>query len=370
MQRDFPQARPVGLSAAEVGRFSLLRLIGSTLTPNSKEADFEREACSAARALYRGGAGDLTLPLEVLRAPIGRGQAMTPDTAGGYLGGPGAQDPGMIELLQASAKAVELAGTRIGPLVGTYDFPKQLSSPAAYVLGEDEAATASSMDFGLIPFDKKTIGVRIYLTRSFFKDTNGEPLVRRAIATAAGQKMDLLALTGTGGRHQPIGILNWPNITGPEGGENGAAPTRSLILELERVLVDNNALRGKLAHLANGKTMAKLKNTPKHETAANGWVWEDGAGPDPTVGKMNGYPAHVSNQLPSNLVKGTADNCSPIILANWDDFAVASWGSIDIHVDPYTNSDKGGVWITAFLDFDCAVLRAQSFAIMRDALTS
>lgn len=71
---------------------------------------------------------------------------------------------------------------------------------------------------------------------------------------------------------------------------------------------------------------------------------------------MNGYRCAVSNQIPSNLTKGTAANkCSPLIFGNWADLMIAHWGVLDVIVDPYTKSTTGTVRITTLQDVDIAV---------------
>jgi hypothetical protein len=78
----------------------------------------------------------------------------------------------------------------------------------------------------------------------------------------------------------------------------------------------------------------------------------------------------VSNQVPSNLTKGSAAGvCSAIIYGNWADLIIAQWGMLDIIVDPYTDSSRGQLNITAFLSADITVRHPESFSAMKDALT-
>jgi hypothetical protein len=94
-------------------------------------------------------------------------------------------------------------------------------------------------------------------------------------------------------------------------------------------------------------------------------IWDKGAQP------LNGYPAFVTNQVASNLVKGSSGAvCSAIFFGNWADLVYAFWAGLDVIVDPYTNSTSGDVLITSMQDVDVIVRRAESFAAMLDALTS
>ena len=46
----------------------------------------------------------------------------------------------------------------------------------------------------------------------------------------------------------------------------------------------------------------------------------------------------MTNQLPSNLVKGSGTSLSPLLFGNWQDLIYAFWSGQDVIVDPYTGS--------------------------------
>ena len=84
--------------------------------------------------------------------------------------------------------------------------------------------------------------------------------------------------------------------------------------------------------------------------------------------RSNGYPAYATNQVKSNLVKGTSGAvCSAIFFGNWADLVYLFWAGLDLIIDPYTNSTSGDVLVTALQDVDVVGRRAQSFAAMLDA---
>ena len=94
-------------------------------------------------------------------------------------------------------------------------------------------------------------------------------------------------------------------------------------------------------------------------------VWQNGDAP------LNGYRAGVTNAVPSNLTKGTANAiCSAILFGNFADLLIGMWGGLDLMVDPYTGSTSGTVRVVALQDVDVAVRHAESFAAMVDALTA
>ena len=117
-----------------------------------------------------------------------------------------------------------------------------------------------------------------------------------------------------------------------------------------------------MGYLTNAKVRGKLKQVSK-VSGQNGFVYDGDM--------VNGYRTGISNQVPSNLTKGSASGiCSAILFGNFADLIIGQWGSLDLMVDPYTGSTAGTVRVVALQDVDVAVRHAESFAAMKDALTA
>ena len=123
-----------------------------------------------------------------------------------------------------------------------------------------------------------------------------------------------------------------------------------------------NADVGTMGYLTNAKVRGKLKQTSK-VSGQNGFIWEAGNTP------VNGYMAGVSNQVPSNLTKGTGTDLSAVIFGAWADLLIGQWGGIDLIVDDVTEAAKGNVRLVAHSEWDIAVRHAESFAAIQDAQT-
>ena len=85
---------------------------------------------------------------------------------------------------------------------------------------------------------------------------------------------------------------------------------------------------------------------------------------------MNGYRALATNFLPSDLVKGTAKNCSPIIFGDWSNLWIMGWGGLDLIVDPYSLKKMGAYEVTLNAYHNIFVKRTEGFAICKDVLTA
>ncbi|MDX9741975.1 MAG: phage major capsid protein [Gammaproteobacteria bacterium] len=374
-------AEDIGMTANDVSRFSLVslaaygaegpadraRMLAARGSSSGPSLGLTLEACAAARQMQDNPRGEFTLPGEVIRAT---GQITDP-SSGGFL--VDRNRGSMIDILTAATKILQLGAFPLGNLVGDVELPRLDAGLTGYVIDEEDEVTESSLVWGLLTLRAKAVAARAKMTRSLLKQTSMdvEMLYRTWLALAIALKMDSLAIIGTGGRTQPVGILNTTGIGAETGGTDGLAPAWGHLVGLETEVDQDNALGGRLGYLTNGKMRGSLKRTPQHATAnVGGWIWQPFPGStDPTVGMVNGYPAHVSNQVPGDLAKGSSGEvCSAIIFGNWLDALIATWGGIDLTVDPYSSSSRGIVQLTAFFDFDFAVTRPSSFAAMVDAL--
>ncbi len=111
---------------------------------------------------------------------------------------------------------------------------------------------------------------------------------------------------------------------------------------------------------------AKLAQTPKQSSGVEGNFLLG-----PPWNELYGYPFVVSNQVPSNLTKGSSSGvCSAMFFGVWSNLLIGQWSGIDLLVDPYTGSSAGTVRVTAFADVDVAVRYAEAFAACLDLTTT
>lgn len=191
------------------------------------------------------------------------------------------------------------------------------------------------------------------------------------LAQGLGLGIDRAIINGSGQGAEPLGILGQQGLTIVELGAQGGAPTWAKIVALESAVSIENADMGALAYLTNSKTRGKLKTTEKFAGTNGQAIWPDVPLSD-NLGILNGYKAGVSNQVPSDLTKGTTGTAlSAILFGNWADVMIGRWGGVaDLLVDPYSQSKKGNTIVTAFSDVDVALRNIESFAAIIDAVTT
>jgi len=355
----------IGLSEKEAKSFSFLRAINALSNPTDRrsqeEASFERECSEAYGSKIGRQARGFFVPAEVQQRDLTVGTA----GAGGNTVSTDLLASSFIDLLRNRMAVMQMGAQMLSGLNGNIAIPRQTSGATAYWVAESGAPTESQQAFDQVTMSPKTVGAFTDISRKLMLQSSLdiEAFVRNDLATVLALAIDLAAINGTGTNNQPTGILETSGIGDVAGGNNGLAPTLAHIIELETDVAVANADIGTLGYLTNAKVRGKLKQTFSNATYGDIPVWDGG--------EMNGYRAMVSNQVPSNLTKGSSSGvCSAIIFGNWADLIVGQWGTLDLMVDPYTGSTSGTVRVVALQDIDVAVRHAVSFSAMLDALTA
>lgn len=359
----------IGMSKHETENFSIIRAIRALTSGDKRGAEFEFEASAAVAKKIGKEPQGIFMPYDVMtsRRDLVKG---TP-SAGGYTVATELLSASFIELLRNRMVIRALGARVISGLVGDVAIPKQSGGATAYWVAENGAPTEGAQTFGQLALTPKTVGAYVNMSRKLIiqSSIDMEAFVREDLASVMALAIDYAAINGTGSNNQPYGILGTNTIGAVVGGTDGAAPTLTHIIALETALANSNADVGSLAYLTNAKVRGKLKTTFSNATYGEIPLWSDGAGAG--EGRLNGYRAAVSNQVPSTLTKGGSTSvCSALIFGNFADMIIAEWGALDVLVDPYTGSAAGTVRVRVLQDIDVGLRHAESFAAMQDVLTS
>lgn len=360
----------IGLTKEEAKNFSFLRAINALANPGDRKAQaaaaFERECSDAYGAKHGRSAQGFYVPVEVQSRDLN----VTTATAGGNTVDTLLLASSFIDLLRNRMQVARMGAQFLTGLVGSIAIPRQTGGATAYWVAESGAPTESQQAFDQVAMSPKTVGAFTDISRKLLLQSSldMEGFVRNDLATVLALAIDSAAINGTGASNQPTGILATAGIGDVAGGTNGLAPTWAHIVELWSDLSVANADFGSLGILTNSKVHGKLMNTLKAAGVA-GYIAENFPGAD-GIANYGGVRAGISNQVPSNLTKGTSSGvCSALISGNWNDLLIGQWGTLDLMVDPYTGSTSGTVRVVALQDVDIAVRHAESFSAMKDALT-
>jgi len=356
----------LGMGDKEAGSFSFLRLMSAMADPSNtalrEAAAFELEVCAETAKRTGRKAKGAMIPTDVLMRAVdttGAASTIATDTLASSF----------IDLLRNKMRVRQLGATVLGGLSGNISIPRQSGGATAAWVAEGVAPAQSTQTFDSVTLAPNGVAAETQVTTQTLiqSSIDMEAMIRNDIATVMALAIDLGCINGSGAGGQPTGILNTAGIGSVALGANGAALTNvDPLIDLEAALSNVNADEGSLAYLTNSHVIAALK---KLKTTTGEYLWTNEAAgdyPSATLGSINGYSVARSNQVPSNLSKGTSVGVlSAMIFGNWSDLIIGEWGALDLQVDPYTGG-IGNVKVKALQFVDCAVRHPESFAAITD----
>ena len=290
-------------------------------------------------------------------------------TAGGNLIATDHLASNFIEALRDRLAVAELGATFLGGLVGDVSIPKRTGTATAYWFGADDSdsVTESTGTIGIVTMSPKTVGALSKFSHlmNLQSTPDIERLIRDDFVALLAEAIDTAAINGSGSSSQPTGILNTSGIGSVAGGTNGLAPTLDHLMDLKKEVAVDNADVASCGFLTNAKVeavLSKLKDSQSQYLLSP-------YGTELGRSQIAGRRFEVSNNVPSNLSKGTGTNLSAIVYGNFSDLLIGLYGTLEILVDPYTDFAKGTTGIRALQSIDIAVRHPESFAAMQDAIT-
>lgn len=349
----------------EVRNYSFLKAMRGIINGSLEglEKEMHEEAIREARVAGVSIEG-LGIPTLILK----KGEKRDMTAAGGSSGSEGGVlvptilADGFIDTLAAKMVLMQMGAQFLDGLVGNVDIAKKATTSSAAWEGETDAGAETSPTWSKIQLTPNRLGAYIQLSKRLINQTSmsAEKIARDDLERAIRIAVETEAIVGT---NLSTGILADGSIGSVVGDTNGAAPDWADIVNLEREVAVDNADIGTLGYLTNPKVVAKLKQTA--------------IGTDqrmiiaPNEKELNGYKMGVTTLVPSTLDKGSSTGvCSAIIFGNFSDIIIANWAGMDIVIDPYTEAKNSLVNIIVNSWWDVALRNSESFAAMKDALTT
>lgn len=228
------------------------------------------------------------------------------DSAGGYSVTP-FLFADVIDRLRPATVCVK-AGARVVPLADTQksSFVKVTADPATTWRAENAAVAVADPTFGKVEFVPKTLAVIVKASRELLEDSiNVTDAIEMAFANAFAVELDRVALLGSSGAGEPVGVGNLAGITTVSMGTNGAAITGyANILDAAYNVESNNA--PVTAAIANPRTMRAL----------NGFTDTTGQ-PLRRPESLATVPFLSTTGLPITETQGTATNASRLFVGDF-----------------------------------------------------
>ena len=363
----------VGVSQKEAKRYSFLRAIQAQIPGAHVDAGFEREVSQAlARSLGREAEG-VFIPAEVMFAGL-YGRAVTQQQRD-FLAGTSSQAGNLVQTtVDASmwtdvlrpAMVLAQAGVTVLPgLRGNLAVPRKTVAGTLAMLTEVAAASETDPTTALPTLSPKRAAAYTEPSKQAIiqAEVGIEAMIRQDLIDGVAVLIENQGINGSGSSPNARGIRNVSGIGSVVGGTNGLALAWSHVVDLEGAVATANAGNtDRAGYLTNTKQVASAKKTQKATNLP--FIWDAGDRP------LNGQRALITNNVPSNLTKGTSSGvCSSMIYsADWSMFVLGLFGGQDVTVDPYTLATTGQVRITLNQFFDWLCRQPGAFASIDDLL--
>lgn len=272
---------------------------------------------------------------------------------------------GFIDALRPLLAVGKAGALILDGLVSNIDVPRQAAASTASWKTEVADLDESTPEVEQMELRPRRCGSYTVFSKMLLAQSSldVENMIRMDLLQACAVALDAAAITGAGSP-APTGILATSGIGDVAGATNGIAPSWAHIVALIAKLEGQNALGGNTAFLINGVTAAKLRATPKVSGTDSRMILE---GND-----LLGHPVHVTNQVPSNLVKGTSGAvCSAILFGDFSNVVLGSFGQgVDLAIDPLTRAVQGQTRIIVNSFVDVGIRQAKAYAAFKDCLTA
>jgi len=261
-----------------------------------------------------------------------------------------------------------LGVTRFDNLTGNLDLPKASTQPAAGWNTENGTATEKSPAFSKVTFSPKRLASYIQVSNQLLNQSSNsiDAYVRNYLAQSMAQELEKAAIKG-GGTNEPVGIIgnSSTNVIFAGGAAtnsvnaNGAAIVWADVVNAMKEVEADNAMGQ--AYLTNPLVKAAMQTTARQASGVEGnFILQSG------MGELNGYNMAVTTNVPSDLAKGSATDLSALIFGDFSKLAIASWGGMELTVDPYSGATAGltNMILNAYIDVN--LLHPEAFAVCKD----
>ena len=253
--------------------------------------------------------------------------------------------------LLRNAMVVKSLGARVLPnLRGDVVIPRQATTSTAQWLAEGDSLTDSGLTFNSIRLEPHHVGAITELSRQLLQQSNPaiESLVRDDFVNVVSLAVDRAMLHGDGLK-EPEGLLTAATGTGTLATLNWT----TILAVIEGLALKNV---NPTAWLTHPKVATKLRAALK-TAGLPGYLMENG--------QMAGLPVAVTQQLSE---KAGAPAKGRMILGDFSDLLIATWGSVSVLANPYAEGpySRGAVQVRILTTMDMVPRREDAFAIIDD----
>ena len=354
----------LGLSTQdkEIKEYNLFRAINGLITGRDcQELEISRDIAKKSGQELQG----LALPLSFIKASAVKSlMSRAYNTASGNASGTEnlvaeiLDASNFVDILRPQLKSAQLGVRTVSGLVGDYAVPRKTSGMTNTWVGDSGASTESSAVFDKVVSKPKMLVSETQLFELALKQMTPDAqfLAMDDMIKARAVELDRVVFWGSGSSNQPSGVANTSGVNVISLGINGLAIARDNLIDLMSALGATDANVDNAKFVSNYKVKAALMKL-KTDAGSGIFVWDE-------FKDM----FQITNNIPSNLTKGTGTNLSGVIFGDFSDVCITEWGVPELIVDQYTLAKYGKVNIYMRQATDVLVRRPGSFSVIKDAI--
>lgn len=277
----------------------------------------------------------------------------------------------MVDVFLPNMVLGKLPVMRMNNLRGNLSFPQAQTLPSAGWNTENGTATEKTPKLAKVNLSPKRLAAYIQISNQLQiqSEENIQAYCNRFLIQAQAIEYEKAALKG-GGSNEPSGILsstsNYTRIFAGDAANNAVNAQGSRLVWADWVkLVTStkgvNAPDGQ-AYLTSPAMLGRAQVTPRQSAGVEGnFILRD------YNSGINGFPAYGTTNLPDTFVKGSSSALSAVIFGDYSNLLLASWGGMEVGIDPYTNMKEGMTNLVLGAYLDCGILNPAAFSAIIDA---
>lgn len=286
---------------------------------------------------------------------------------GGYMQDTQVQEP--VDALRAQTFFDRVGATVLSGLSSSVKIPRLATSSTVAVNTEGGTLSGNADPvFGQESLDPHIVQGQTDVSKSLLATNvvGSDNFISRDLNFKLGDKMEALAIEGSGSSGQPQGLKTLSGATtSVASGTNGTAYSYSQLVKMTQDSSAANARLDSSRFLTSSAGFGKARRTE----ISSGTAMFAGS-IDSGQSTIAGFDAVISNNVPSADTKGSGTNLTHFYFGDFSYMVLGLFGATEIQIDPYTQASKNLVRINATVMFDIAYTQPAAFSRLLDAITS
>lgn len=271
---------------------------------------------------------------------------------------------GVIDVARNQARVIQAGAITVPMGAQTLKVARQTSDVTSAWKAENANITFSDANFDVVTFTAQMLVAGSKLSIEVVEDAyNIDQIVGNSIGKSLGLALDYAALYGSGSSNQPKGIRNQTNVTVTDLGTNGYTLIDFSKFSAAIATLQGNNYSGPFSAIYSARTAGELDNLQDtlHQPLRQ---------PDSVVALRK----YVSNQVPNNLTKGSANTASDAFVGDFSQCMIGMRTQMVMEISR-TAADASGsaftaaqVWIRAYLRADVQLAHPNAFVVLNGIL--